>query len=629
MQSQIYTAPPNSGTSVLGRTLPSLLYDAPPSSENPSAFHQPVDGRWRVFSRQAFRQQAEAAALGLLDVGLKRGDRVALYMESDVYFCIADMGCLIAGLIDVPIYLTHAPEQVQYVMAHAEARALIVTSFEELGRISGILSDLPDLRYVVVVHDSGDAPPPMPGRVALHTLARLQARGRHVQAQDPDRIPTLLQEIRAEDVATIIYTSGTAGLPKGVMLSHQNISHNALTAFSGLPDYRSGSDGEIALSFLPLTHVFARTLHYGFLYHGTTVFFSSPDKLREDLKAVRPTIFASVPRVLEKVYSGILKRIAALEGVRRSLADWALALGQRYELDRRPEGLYRLQLAVVDRLVFRKWRAAMGGRVKYIISGGAALSAELANLFAAAGVIVLQGYGLTETSPVITFNRPDRNRAGTVGVPIPGVEVRIAEDGEILTRGPHVMLGYYKDEERTHEAIDQDGWLHTGDIGEVTPEGFLRITDRKKDLFKLSTGKYVTPQILESRLAAHPLIEQAIVVGSGFKYCTALIFPEHEALLAFAHTAGLAVDRPMEQLLDEPAVQERFQQLVDEANAGIDPWSTIKKFALIPDHLSIESGLLTPTMKVRRSAVRERYSNHIAALYADDEPEQAFHGMEV
>ena len=315
-----------------------------------------------------------------------------------------------------------------------------------------------------------------------------------------------------------------------------------------------GEKGDTVLSFLPLSHIFARTLWYGVLGYALTIYFTTSDSLGEDLKRVRPTMFATVPRVLEKVYGRILEKISLLSGMQKRLVNWSLDLAEAYEVGEQLPAGKRMQLQMANSLVFRKWRAALGGRIKLIITGGAALEGKLTNLFGAAGVTILQGYGLTETSPVITFNRPKRNRAGTVGEPLPGVEVQIAADGEILTRGHHVMQGYYLNEERTREAIDTDGWFHTGDIGELSDDGFLRITDRKKDLFKLSTGKYVMPQPLENRLRSHPLIEQAVVVGLGQKYCAALLFVEQETLRIFAGTRGLGEDIPMERLVQHPKI---------------------------------------------------------------------------
>ena len=463
----------------------------------------------------------------------------------------------------------------------------------------------------------------LPEGVELITMAALRERGRARLETDVEAIPALLGQIDPHDVATLIYTSGTTGRPKGVVLTHENISSNGLTSFSGLKGYAGGPDGEEGISFLPMTHIFARTLHYGYLYYRTSVYFTTPDRLGEDLKKVRPTTFATVPRVLEKVYSRIREKAATLTGVKQRLLNWSLALAERYELGQTPTGLYALQLRLADVLVFRQWREALGGRVRYVICGGAALNADLANTFAAAGVTILQGYGLTETSPVIAFNRPDRNRAGTVGEPLPEVEVTIADDGEILTRGPHVMRGYYKDEERTSEVIGEDGWFHTGDVGEFTPEGFLRITDRKKDLFKLSTGKYVMPQPLENELTAEPLVEQAVVVGAGRKFCAALVFPDQDTLRVFARTRGLGADVSVEELVEHPAVRQRYQELVDEANRGMDPWSTIKRFRLVPEHLTIENGLLTPTLKVKRRPVHDRFADEIDALYEEAERERS------
>ena len=621
MNDQVQTAPPNSGTSVRGKTLPELLYDACARYENPRFMNQPVGGAWKPFSLDDFRRQAEETALGLQALGLQRGDRVAFFMESDVYFGLADMGCLIAGIVNVPIYLTHAEEAVQFVIEHSESRAVFASNMEGVRRLTPLLSETPRVETVIVAQSAEEmeAEAHLPEHVDLLALDELCARGRQRLDEDGGAIQALRAKIAPDDLATIIYTSGTTGQPKGVMLSHENISHNALTAFSGLKGYRGGPDGEVVISFLPLTHIFARALHYGYVAHGTSVYFTSPDDLGEDLKKVRPTIFATVPRVLEKVYGSIRKKAASMQGVKKTLLNWALHLAGQYEIGRSLPLSYRLKLKVADKLVFSKWREALGGRLKYAVVGGAAMSSGLTNIFAAAGITCLQGYGLTETSPVISFNRPDCNRPGTVGVPLPDVEVRIAEDGEILTRGPHVMKGYYKSEEQTRRTIDEDGWLHTGDIGEFTEDGFLRITDRKKDLFKLSTGKYVMPSPLENRLMTEPLVEQAIVVGEGKKFCSALLFPDHDALAILAGTKGLDAEAPAEELIKTPEIIVRYRELVEQANQGMDHWSTIKRFALIPDHLTPENEMLTPTLKVKRRALNEKYGDHIQALYSDME----------
>ena len=632
MSDRIYTAPPESqGHEVRGKTLPDLLYEVVEKHPNPRAFNQPNgDGTWRPISTQAFRTQAEETALGLRALGLERGDKVALFMENDAYFCIADMGCLIAGLIDVPIYLTSRPKQVQYVLDHAEAKALVVSTPAHLEKAAPLLGELPRIKTVIVAEMKvGAALADVPEGVEVLSIEDLRARGR--EREDGEAIPSLLSRIEPDDLATLIYTSGTTGQPKGVMLTHENVSSNSQTSLSCFTGFESGAGGEVALSFLPLTHIYARSIDlYGFMAQGTSIYFCEPDDLAEAMKKVRPTVFNSVPRLLEKVYGSIQDKTASAEGLQKKIGRWALELARQYRIGETPSPWYRAQAAVADRLVFKKWRAALGGRIKYIVIGGAALSAELAHTFAAAGIPLIQGYGLTETSPVITFNRPDRNRAGTVGEPIPGVEVKIAEDGEILTRGPHVMRGYYKAQDKTDEVLTEDGWFHTGDVGAFTEEGRLRITDRKKALFKLSTGKYVTPTPLESGLAASPLVEQAVVVGEEHRFCAALLFPNEGSLRSFARRHGLDAEQPLEDLVKEETVIDEYQRLVDAANESMDPWSTIKRFALVPGEMSVSSGLLTPTMKVKRAQVHAQYEDEIEALYAmADEEREAGEGMRV
>ena len=605
------------GKPLLGYTLPGLLYEAVEKYKSERMFNRRDGENWHTLSLDDYRAQAEDIALGLLDLGLEPGDRIALYMESDTYFCLADMGCLIAGLIDVPIYLNQGPGTNEFILRHSGARALFVSSLTRLHDIDELLAEAPAIKTVIVAVPEPDQKlTPLPEGVQWISINTLEKRGADVRERHPGRPAGLRERIQPDDLATIVYTSGTTGEPKGVMLTHQNISSNALTAFNELKDYKSGPDGEVVLSFLPLSHIFARTLYYGVLAHGTPIYFTHPDFLAEDLKRVRPTVIATVPRVLEKIYGKILEKVTTISGWKKKLANWSLELASDFRLGAKPSRGDRIQLRLADALVFRKWRAALGGRMKYVIAGGAALSAELANTFAAAGVNVLQGYGLTETSPVITFNRPDRNRAGTVGEPLPGIEVRLAEDGEILTRGPHIMKGYFNNPEKTREVLTGDGWFHTGDVGEITGEGFLRITDRKKDLFKLSTGKYVMPQPLENRLNSHPLIEQAVVVGPGRKYCAALIFVAQDTLGIFAAAQGLQ-GLPIDRLIRHPKIVTRYQELIDLANEHMDHWNTIKDFRLMLDHLTIENGMLTPTLKIKRRLVLDRFAEQVEEMYKE------------
>lgn len=621
MPGPIHAAPPDASEAALNHTLPDLLYDACEAYDNPQALNQPVDDGWDPMSLEEFRIQAEETALGLLELDLERGNKVALLLESDVPFCIVDMGCLIAGLIDVPLYLSSSAEQMTYVADHAEARALAVANPKRLAQAAEILPDLPNIETVILCEPgSEDAYPDLPDRVELVTLKEVRARGRESTSDQASDIESLRDQIEPDDLATIIYTSGTTGRPKGVMLSHENISSNAINSVGELKDFETGADGEVVISFLPLTHVFARMLQYSFMTRGVSIYFTHPDDLVEDLPKVRPTAFASVPRVLEKVYAGIRKKIMGMEGLQRKIGEWALNLAQEYEIDRDMSTVYKMKQAVADRLVFKKWRAALGGRVKWVVVGGAALQPDLANTLAAAGIDTIQGYGLTETSPVITYTRPERTKPGTVGEPIPGVEVRIADDGEILTRGPHVMKGYYKRPDKTDEVLTGDGWFHTGDVGEFDDEGFLKITDRKKALFKLSTGKYVMPQPIENQLGSQPLVDNAVVVGSDRKFCSALIFPNEEQIRAEATERDLNPELSFEQLLKTQQIQDVFRALVQEANEGFDHWTTVKRFALVPDELTIESGLLTPTLKVKRPQVKDTFGDEIEALYYEDDP---------
>lgn len=608
---------PGSGTLVLGKTLPDLLYDASERYANRRALNEPDGEGWKSLSLDEFRRHSEEVALGLADLGLSHGDRLALYMESDASFCVVDMGCLLAGVVNVPLYLAHATEQIQYVLVHSEARVVAVSSGKHLEEIRDVLSACPAVSSVIVA--KGDIPDglSLPDGVEAYALETVRESGRRRMQEHAEAVAELRKRVGPKDIATILYTSGTTGQPKGVVLTHENISANVLTSFSGMPDYRTGEDGEQVISFLPLTHIFARALHYGFVYHGSSVYFTSQEFLMQHIAEVRPTVFATVPRVLEKVYAAVATRIAGMSGVQKAIASWALFTGERYDVLSKPGGIHALSLKVADRLLFSKWRKALGGRVNFLISGGAALGAKLTNLFAAANITVLEGYGLTETSPVISFNRQGRVQPGTVGELIPGAEVTIAEDGEILTRGPYVMQGYYKNDALTREVIDEEGWFHTGDIGEFGPEGYLRITDRKKSLFKLSTGKYVVPQPIENRLRAHAAVEEAMVLGSGYPYCTALVFPDMDKLGDYARSVGAGEGISGEELLALPDVQSHLRHLVEEANAGMDPWNRIKRFRVTSASLTTENNLLTPTLKVRRRQVEEAFAEDIREMYGE------------
>ncbi|MBO6575464.1 MAG: long-chain fatty acid--CoA ligase [Rhodothermales bacterium] len=607
----------------LGSTLPQLFFEARSRYGDYDALHRRLGIGWETTSSDEFFRRSGNIALGMRKFGLNAGDRVAFYMNSDSEFVVVDMGCLISGIVDVPIYLSQAPEAVHYVLEHSGSRILFVSNAELLEEVRPALRNLPALETIVVV----DGPAATAEGITVITLRQLERMG--AEAGDAAAVRRLADQRYPDDLATIIYTSGTTGTPKGVMLSHENLASNALYTYQETGKYRFGPDGETVLSFLPLSHVFARTMCYASVAFGSPIWFTTPDRLIEDFGNVRPTVFATVPRVLEKVYAKIVERSNEARGVKGKLARWALERAVSHEMGDAPKGMAAVKHRTADKLVYAKWRAVLGGRVSMISAGGAALNGDIVRLFDAAGIDLLQGYGLTETSPVITFNRPATNRPGWVGQPLPHIEVRIAEDGEICTRGPHVMMGYFRDPDKTAEVIDDEGWFHTGDIGEFK-DGFLRITDRKKDLFKLSTGKYVMPQPLENVMTTSPLVEQAVVVGAGRKYTTALIFPTEESLRKLVDDTA----SPLEDLVLNPTVLAAYADLVREANEGRSHWTCIKRFRLVPDTVSIENGLLTPTLKIKRNRVRERFEREIESMYVDGEckppvvdlPQQTEHG---
>ena len=613
MALDIHSAPPNSGEIVLGRTLHSLLDEAVEKYPNPKAFNQPKEGGgWTTLSNNELKTAADEMALGLHALGLNRGDHIAFFMNSDMYFTMADFACMIAGVINVPLYTTYTAENLIYVTKHGKCKAMVISNDEMLASAAAWLSET-EVGFIVLAEGDG-AGVSLADGVTLHTLDALREKGRERLAANPDEPQQLRDQVDAKDLATLIYTSGTTGLPKGVMLSHENISSNVYAALTGFKILKHQEEN--TLTFLPMTHVFARVLSFLAVAYGHSMYYSDPDHLVEHLGEVKPTFFASVPRVLEKVYDKVLLGVREATGLKKAIGTWALDMAKTYDLSK-PDGGMGLLSGLADKLVYSKIREKLGlTRVKVCAVGGAALRADLASTFFAFGIPVYQGYGLTETSPVITMNRPGHNRAGSVGQPIAGVEVAIAEDGEIISRGPHIMLGYYDAPDKTAEVMGEDGWFHTGDIGEFTDDGFLCITDRKKALFKLSTGKYVIPQPMENTLTEDPLIEQAVVVGNSQKYATALVFPNMETLRNWAGSKDLDTSGSDEVLLADPVVSATFEEIVAEANKGVDHWCQVKRFHLIPEAMTVENKLLTPTMKVVRRKVNEVYGGDIEAMYA-------------
>ena len=658
---------------ILGRTLPSLLDEACKNHPNYRAFNQWKNNAWQSQSSRELRTAARELALGLLEEQLKQGDKVAFLMHSDFNFCLADFGSLLAGLVNVPIDLTQTLDNIAFILRHSAAKALIVSNLDLLAQIIPYLWNTRDLQTIIVadipedweqkrarlltcdldefgVRNSEfgvrsnsellttnyelkpaclcipmllcqarqDLPcPELPQCIQLFSLDEVRARGRELcNKKRIEELPLFKdkQSRSPQDLATIVYIAGDTEQPRGVMLSHENITANVLTTFNSIPDLKPG-EIETVLSFLPLTHIFARALIYGHLNYGHSIYFSNPNRAIRDFQTVKPTLVATVPRLLEKVYQKILDRGSKLKGIKKTTFNWALRLAQNYQLGQPPK-LSDVQLKIADLLVYSQWRKPFGGRLKYFICGGAALKADIANVLGAARITVLQGYGLTETSSVVCCNRDGLNRAGTVGLPIPGVEIAIAPDGEILVKSPYVMQGYYKNSEATKTAIDKSGWLHTGDLGEFTPEGFLTITGSKKDLFKLSTGKYVIPQPLEERVRRSPLVRQAVVVGMQQKFCGMLIFPDLKQLQKQAKALNLHL--PLTELLQQPEIVALYQAIVDEANEQLPRWSRVKRFQLLNARLTVDNKLLHPNLKVNRAVVNEVFAAEIDAFYGEE-----------
>jgi long-chain acyl-CoA synthetase len=567
------------------------------------------EGTWRAISSDELRTAVEEISMGLRALGIGKGDKVAILSENRPEWAMADLAVLCAGAADAPIYPTLTPAQVLYILDDSESRVAFASTAAQAAKVAEVRKHLEKLEHVVRFD-----PAPAPGTLSLDDL---RAKGREALAADRDALRRRAGEVDAEDLATLLYTSGTTGDPKGVMLTHANLLHNVLAAAKVFP--MVGPEWT-ALSFLPLCHSFERTAGHNFmLYAGVTIAYAeSVEKVPENMLEVRPTIMCSVPRLYEKMYARVNEKVAADPPLRRRIFRWAIGVGREVFRHRvegtRPGALLRLEFALADRLVFSKIKQRTGGRLRLFISGGAPLAREIAEFFGSAGMLVCEGYGLTETSPVITCNRPDHVKPGTVGIPLEGVEVKIAEDGEILTRGPHVMKGYYREPEATAEAIDPDGWFHTGDIGLVDADGFLVITDRKKDIIVTSGGKNIAPQPIENRLKTNRFFTEVVMIGNRRNFAAALVVPNFDALEAWAHAKGIAaIDR--QELVRRPEVAEHYMRLVDEMTPDLATFEKIRKITLLTRDLTQESGELTPTLKVKRRVVEEKYKPLIDRMY--------------
>ena len=567
-----------------------------------------VGGEWKGISSADFSYSVRALSLGLNALGIQPGDRVAILSENRPEWAISDYAVLCAGAWSVPIYPTLPAHQIAPLLKDSGARAIFVSSLEQLGKVLTIRAQCPALEYVI----SFDAGPP--GEPGFLAFGQAVDRGRSSLDMNPAAFEQRARRVRPDDVATIIYTSGTTGEPKGAMLTHGNFVSNVLGAIQVVPITGDAT----ALCFLPLSHVSDRMLDYAYLYQGSSIAYAeSVERLKENFLEVNPHCFGAVPRVYEKVSARILDKVEAGGGFKKKLFAWAVAVGkEKLSYDQRaapvPAGM-ALRAKIADALVFKKIRHALGTRFRFAVSGGAPLSRELAEFFWSAGVTIYEGYGLTETSPVICVNGPHAWRLGTVGRPIPGVEVRIAPDGEILTRGPHVMKGYFNKPEATAEAIDAEGWFHTGDIGQLDADGYLAITDRKKDVIVLAGGKKAAPQPIEQELKKSAYIGLPIVLGDRHKFLAALIVPNFERVREFAAQKKISFEP--ETIDANPEIRDLFQKEIDAYNADKPHHEQIRAFALLPSDLTIEDGSITPTLKVKRRILETRYQNLIDRMY--------------
>jgi long-chain acyl-CoA synthetase len=576
-------------------------YDAAPEAVMLAAKEQ---GQWRKYATREVWETACSVSRGLLALGVdhfvltpEAQEKIAIISPNRPEWVITDLAVQLTGAVLTPIYPTISTTDLDYVLREATVKKVFIASAELYERFGPTIRAIPSIEHIFCFDE-------VPGQT--HWLS--------LRSKDTTPDESVTGRITGESLATIIYTSGTTGNPKGVMLSHRNIVSNILDA---MPVFTFAEEGERALSFLPLNHIFERMVTYIFLHAGIQIWYAeSMDTIGDNLREVKPMVFTTVPRLLEKVYERIMSKAIELKGIKRALFFWALALGKRYDNIKKESIWYRLQLWLANKIIFSKWREALGGNVKAIVSGSAALQERLIRIFTAAGITIMEGYGLTETSPVISVNlfESEGRRIGTIGPVIRNVEVRIAEDGEILCKGPNVMMGYYKRPDLTAEVME-NGWLHTGDIGEWIEGRFLKITDRKKEMFKTSGGKYVAPQVVENAMRQSPYMEQIMVIGDGRKFVSALIVPSFTQVPKWLTQHGKTAPDTPEALIALPDVQRLIQTEIDKYNAHFGHVEQIKKFTLLPAEWTINSGELTPKLSMRRKVIEQKFAEEIEAMY--------------
>ena len=573
---------------------------------------QKVEGVYTGISYSEYRRNVEQFAMGLASLGVKQGDRISIVSENRPEWIVADMAMVSLGAINVPIYPTLTPKQIEFIYNDAGVKIAIVSNSFQLNKVVKITQDVPTLEKVIVMSDKGVAL--SDGVIAFRKVYQL---GEEFEKTHRDYFGSLAKP-KPEDLLTLIYTSGTTGNPKGVMLTHRNLVSNIVASADVIPI----GEADVLLSFLPLCHSFERMAgYYTAMACGATVAYAeSVETVRDNLIEVRPTIVTTVPRLFERIYNRMMKQVDSAPPVRQKIFRWAVEVGRRYALARKSGSIpaaLQLQHRVASKLVYSKLKERTGGRIKFFVSGGAALPRMLGEFFEAVGIQIIEGYGLTETSPVLSANRLDDYEFGTVGKPIPGVEIKIAEDGEILAKGPNIMIGYYNNTKATEEAISKDGWFHTGDIGMFNKAGHLVITDRKKHLFVSSGGKNIAPQPIENLfLSSSKYIDQFVLVGDGRMFLTALIVPEFEILKEFANRNGIMTSDEI-SLVRHDDVKEMYRKEIEKIQKDLPTYEKVRRFELLSQALTVEGGEITPTMKVKRKVVEEKFAPLIEKMYED------------
>ena len=587
-------------------TINRIFFHALDHLSGPAAMQYRSGGEWRSLSHQEVERRVTHLAAALDAMGIGAGDRVAILSENRPEWAITDYAVLGLGATDVPVYATLPPNQTAHILQDAGVKAVFVSNRDQLQKINGIRAEVPSIQTVITFDETG-------AQEGVRTLADLLREGERRVAEGAfTDFRARALAVGRDEVATLIYTSGTTGKPKGVMLTHFNIASNVEAVRRH--EVLDISRGEVALSFLPLSHSFERMVDYFYWNSGATIaYVDAVEKVGESMLEVRPHVVAAAPRVFEKIYA----KVMGATGVKRALVKWAKRVGEGSVDDRlsgRRTGPVGLQEKLSDRLVFAKLRARTGGRIRVFVSGSAPLSADIARFFWAAGLPIYEGYGLSETSPVLTVNRPGATRLGTVGQPIAGTELRIESNGEILARGPQIMRGYWENPEATAEVVDADGWFHTGDVGELDPQGFLTITDRIKNLLVTAGGKNIAPQPIENQVAMSPFISQVVMLGDKRPFPTLLVVPDFENLTRWAREKGIdAIDQA--DLARDPRVREFLQQEAFSRLHGLARYEMPKKIAVIAREFSMESGELTPSMKIKRKVVEEHYQAAIEEMY--------------